>query len=261
MLSLLFPPSLGRIAASARAELLAQWFMRNLGVSLEIGVAPSYEALRTSIERREVDLAWAPPIVCAAVQGSSIAILKAVRSHGSSYRAALVVRAGEAASLRDLRGARTAWVDRLSTAGYLLPMAYLRERMGDPDRLLGSQTFMGSYGRALRAVLDHEADLASVYVSNPSADAFQTSMHELLGEAAPRLRALDFTSESPSDGLVVVDRPSRGEDSLLLQQLRELTNGRRQTLLLTVLDAEALEPARPGDYDALRLFWSPRDHR
>jgi ABC-type phosphate/phosphonate transport system substrate-binding protein len=252
VLSLLFPPSLGRIAASARAELLAQWFLRNLGVSLQIAVAPTYEALRTSIERREVDLAWAPPIVCAAVQGASLAILKAVRSHGSSYRAALVVRTGEASSLRALRGARVAWVDRLSTAGYLLPMAHLRDRLGDPDRLLGSQTFMGSYGRALRALLDREADLASVYVANPSPEAFHISVHELLGEEAPRLRALDFTAESPSDGLVIVDRPERGDDELLLQQLRELTDGRRQTLLLTVLDADALEVARAGDYDALR---------
>lgn len=258
MLSLLFPPSLGRIAASARAELLAQWFLRNLGVSLEIAVAPTYEALRISIERREVDLAWAPPIVCAAVQGSSLAILKAVRSHGSSYRAALVVRAGEVGSLRALRGARVAWVDRLSTAGYLLPMAHLRDRIGEPERLLGEQTFVGSYGRALRALLDREADLTSVYVANPSADAFHVTVHELLGEDAPRLRALDFTAESPSDGLVVVDRPSRGDDELLLQQLRELTNGRRQTLLLTVLDAEALEVARPGDYDALRRILDRR---
>jgi ABC-type phosphate/phosphonate transport system substrate-binding protein len=254
VLSLLFPPSLGRIAASARAELLAQWFLRHLGVSVEIAVAPSYEALRTAIERREVDLAWAPPIVCAAVQGSSLAILKAVRSHGSSYRAALVVRTGEVVSLKALRGARAAWVDRLSTAGYLLPIAHLRERVGDPDRLLGEQVFMGSYGGALRAVLYREADLASIYVGNPSADAFHTSVHELLGEAAPRLRALDFTSESPSDGLVVVDRQSQGEEHLLLHQLRELTDGRKQTLLLTVLDAEALELARPGDYDVLSHF-------
>ncbi len=252
MLSLLFPPSLGRIAASARAELLAQWFLRNLGVSLSIAVAPTYAALRASIERREVDLAWAPPIVCAAVQGTSLAILKAVRSHGSSYRAALVVRAGEASSLKALRGARAAWVDRMSTAGYLLPVAHLRERLGDPERFLSAQSFVGSYGAALRAVLDREADLASIYVASPSAEAFQVSVHELLGDAAPRLRALDFTSESPSDGLVVVDRSSQEGASLLLQQIRELTDGRKRTLLLTVLDADALEPALPGDYDVLR---------
>lgn len=252
MLSLLFPPSLGHIAASARAELLAQWFLRHLGVKADIAVAPSYQALQAAIERHEVDLAWAPPIVCAAVQRTSIAILKAVRSHSSSYRAALVVRAGGRDGLSVLRGARAAWVDRLSTAGYLLPIAHLRERMGEPEELLGEQVFLGSYGRALRAVLEREADLASVYVANPSNEAFQASVRELVGEAAPRLRALDFTSEGPSDGLVVVERTSRADGQRLLRQIREITDGRTHTLLLTVLDAEALEPARPGDYDALR---------
>lgn len=252
MLSLLFPPSLGHVAASARAELLAQWFFRHLGVRASIAVAPSYEALQAAIERREVDLAWAPPVVCAAVQRTSLAILKAVRSHGSSYRAALVVRTGEAASLHELRGARAAWVDRLSTGGYLLPMAWLRERVGEPDDMLGEQVFMGSYGRALRAVLEHEADLAAVYVANPSAEAFHASVRELVGEVGPRLRPLEFTPESPSDGLVVVPRSSPAESEQLLQQIRELTDGRKQTLLLTVLDAEALEPAYPSDYIALR---------
>jgi len=259
VVSLLFPPSLGHIAASARAELLAQWFLRNVGVKAEIAVAPSYGALQAAIQRREVDLAWAPPVVCAAVQDESLAILKAVRSHSSSYRAALVVRAGEARSLADLRGARAAWVDRLSTAGYLLPIAWLRERMGDPEALLGAQVFLGSYGRALRAVLDREADLTSVYVANPSAEAFQASMRELVGEAGPRLRALDFTAESPSDGLVVVARSDRSAGERLLQQIRGLTDGRKQTLLLTVLDAEALEPARPSDYAVLSA--SLRDRR
>jgi ABC-type phosphate/phosphonate transport system substrate-binding protein len=252
VLSFLFPPSLGHIAASARAELLSQWFVRHLGTSVDIAVAPTYEALRMAIEQRRVDLAWAPPVVCAAVQGSSLAILKAVRSHSSSYRAALVVRTGEVTSLEGLRGARAAWVDRLSTGGYLLPMAHLRERGCDPDRLLAEQSFAGSYGRALRTVLDREADLASIYVTAPSSEALQASLRDVVGEAAPRLRALDFTAESPSDGLVIVDRPAHGDNHQLLQQIRELTDGRKQTLLLTVLDAEALEPAASGDYDLLR---------
>lgn len=252
MVALLFPPSLGHIAASARAELLGQWLLVHLGVEVEITVAPTYAALRTAIERREVDLAWAPPVVCAAVQSSSLAILKAVRRHSSSYGAALVVRAGEATTLDDLNGARAAWVDRLSAAGYLLPVAFLHQRGYDTDLLLGEQTFAGSYGRALQAVLDREADLCSIYVANPSNEALRASTRELVGEAASRLQALDFTGESPSDALVVVDRPRHPDSAALLQQIRELTDGRTQTLLLTVLDAEALEPALPGDYDFLR---------
>lgn len=250
VLKLLLPPSLGRVPASARAELLGQWFTRNLGVPIDIQVASSYEELRRTIERREVDLAWAPPFVCAAVQGVAHTILKAVRAGHSSYLSAIVGRSGELHGLESLRGRSAAWVDRLSTAGYLLPVAHLRASGHDPGSLLGEQRFLGSYARALRAVLDREADIAAIYVRASTNEAARDSAHELVGEA-DRLQAIAFTAEVPSDGLVVVDRPEHADIQPIVERLRSLTDGRTHTMLLTIFDAEALVPAARGEYDAL----------
>lgn len=250
MLRLLFPPSLGRVPASARAELLGQWFTRNLGVPIDIQVASSYEELRRTIEHREVDLAWAPPSVCAAVQGVAHTILKAVRAGHSSYLSAIVGRSGELDGLEILRGRSAAWVDRLSTAGYLLPIAHLRASGHDPDSLLAEQLFVGSYARALRAVLDREADIAAVYVRAATNEAAHDSAHELVSEA-DRLEAIAFTAEVPSDGLVVVERSEHTDTQHVVERLRSLTDGRTHTMLLTIFDAEALVPAVRGEYDAL----------
>lgn len=247
----MFPPSLGHIAASARAELLTQWFLRRLGVEVTIDVAKDYEEMRRAISTGQVDLAWAPPVVCAAVQRSSLAILKAVRSGRSSYRAALVARRNEVGSLSDLQGARAAWVDRLSTAGYLLPLAHLRATGFEPDDLLGEQIFVGSYGRAMQALLERQADLAAIYVHNSTHEAAEASLREVVGGDAPRLVALDFTRETPSDGLVIVERPEHSDSHEVLRQIRELTSGNQHTLLLTIFDAEALEQAHDGEYAAL----------
>ncbi|MCA9707180.1 MAG: PhnD/SsuA/transferrin family substrate-binding protein, partial [Myxococcales bacterium] len=219
MLVLMFPPSLGHIAASARAELLTQWFQRHVGVEISIDVAPDYEALHRAIVEGRIDLAWAPPIVCASVQRSCLAILKAVRGGRSAYRSALIVRHGEIHSLEELRGARAAWVDRLSTGGYLLPTAHLRSMGHDPDELLGEQFFVGSYGRALRGLLDREADVASIYVHSATHEAAQTSLRDLLRNDASRLCAVDFTREAPSDGLVVIDRPAHTDSHQVLDQI------------------------------------------
>lgn len=247
----MFPPSLGHIAASARAELLTQWFLRHLGAEVTIEVARDYETLRSAIIEGHIDLAWAPPIVCAAVQRSSLAILKAIRGGRSAYRSALIVRRGEARCLDDLRGARAAWVDHLSTGGYLLPMAHLRSSGYEPEDLLGDQFFVGSYGRALQGVLDREADLTAIYVHNSTHEAAEGSLRELVRNHTARLQALDFTREAPSDGLVVVNRPAHADSHLVLEQIRRLTGGRQHTLLLTIFDAEALEQADVGEYDVL----------
>ncbi len=253
MLALLFPPSLGHLAASARAELLSQWFLRYLGSEVDIRIAPNYQALHRAITEAEVDLAWAPPVICARAQRSALAIFKAVRGGRSMYSSALVVRDGEARSLDELRGSRAAWVDRLSTAGYLLPLACLRDAGHEPEDLLTEQTFVGSYGRALRAVLEREADVTAIYVHDSNQDAAQDTLIELVGGAAStRLCALEFTASSPSDGLIVLDRPAHSDNHLVVEQLKTLTDGSQHTLLLTILDADGLEPAHPGDYDALR---------
>lgn len=249
MLALLFPPSLGHVAASARANLLSQWFTKHLGVDVDIQVAESYEALRGAIEQRTVDLAWAPPFVCAAVQEHAHTILKASRGGQSMYRSAIIARRGELATVEDLPGRHAAWVDRLSTAGYLLPMARLRSLGQEPDEVFASQSFLGSYGRAVRAVLDREADLCAVYVRDATIESVDETLVDLVGET-DMIHAVDFTAEVPSDGLVVVQQPGNTELEDVVQRLRSL---RTHTMLLTIFDAEALEPAQPSDYDELRL--------
>lgn len=258
MLALLFPPSLGHIAASARAELLGKWLSRHFGVEVSIDVAASYKELRSAIENREVDLAWAPPIVCAQVFDSCHSILKAVRGGRSMYRSAIVAREGEAETLAQLQGFDAAWVDRLSTAGYLLPMAHLREHGLEPEELLGTQTMVGSYGRALRAVVEREADVSAVYVHDATHEAVAATVAELVGEEG-RLRAVSFTDEVPSDGLVVVDRGPNSDIKSVMALLRSLSDGRTHTMLLTIFDADALTPAQTTDYDALRTVQGAND--
>lgn len=253
---MLFPPSLGHIGASARADLLEQWFSRHLDVEVRIKVAPTYEALRTSIADGEVDLAWAPPIVCASVQRSCRMILKAVRGGRSMYRSALVVRGGEVKTLGELQGLRAAWVDPLSTAGYLLPIAHLREQGHPPSTLLSAQDHLGSYGQVLRAVVEGEADLCAVYVHDATDESAESSITELIG-GLRGLEALSFTAEAPSDGLAIVERSRDSEIHRLLEPLRTLGRGGTNTMLLTIFDAEGLEPASAGDYAALRKALLP----
>lgn len=251
VLALLFPPSLGRIGASARADLLGKWMARQFGVEVEIDVAPTYEALQEAIATQAVDLAWAPPIICAAVQPQALSILKAVRGGRSMYRAALVTRPGEFTTLAELEGREVAWVDRLSTAGYLLPSAHLHKQGHDPERFFARQHYVGSYGRALRAVADREADLAAIYVHDATDEAAAGSIRELMGPNL-QLQPIAFTDEVPTDGLVVVDRGPNSDVHRVLELLRSLSDGHTHTMLLTIFDAEALEPAQSTDYDPLR---------
>src|SRR5207237_3225171 len=142
-------PSMGP-EARERAPLLERFFTRALGKLVEVSVAQSYDALGKDVLSGKLDAAWAPPFVCARLEamGTRVAA-RGVRQGSAVYRGALVCRVNKPLSLERLEGAKAAWVDRDSVAGYLLPLALLRTRGMDPSKVFFSQDFLGSYRAAV----------------------------------------------------------------------------------------------------------------
>jgi phosphonate transport system substrate-binding protein len=246
-IAMLLPPSLGTLRATARADLLADWLRQRLGFAIEVRVASSYESLARAVLAAEVDLAWAPPSICAQVEAHVPAIYTAVRDGQSSYAAAIVAKDGRFGSVAELRGKRAAWVEPRSTGGYLLAIATLRAEGLDPDRDLAEQSFLGSYGDALRAVVGDRADFTSVFVASPKPYAVLRPLHDLVGSGADDLAAIAFTGRSPCDGLVVTRRLAAAD------WLAPLVDGRETgSYLLLLLEAERLVRASPHAYAALR---------
>jgi phosphonate transport system substrate-binding protein len=202
-LRLALPPSYAKLEP-ARKAWLEQFLGFATSLPVEVTAAPSYDALAASLLSGETSIAWAPPFTCARLENAGIPILvRAIRGGRSSYRGALVCRAGASLNLEYLQGLRAAWVDRESTGGYLLVAAFLKARGLDLDRTFASQQFLGSYQAALNAVIAGQADVASFYA--PPADAGSTlNVEELLPGKGEALRALAFTqSESPNDGVAL----------------------------------------------------------
>lgn len=249
---MIFPPSLGELRATARVEILAAWFHKWLGEAVETEVAQSYAELESRLVGAEAELFWAPPVLCARVENSVRAILKAVRNGRSAYRAALVGRRDDGLTLDKLFGTRAAWVDRLSASGYLLPTNHLRESGIDPDKTFASQVFLGSFNAALQAVVRQEADVAPIHVAAPDEEAARVTIEEALGRGASRLAPFAYSREAPSDGLVFTEKLAADDAESLLEKLAPFTTEPRgQNLLLEVFGAERLERASPGDYAVL----------
>src|SRR4051794_34359155 len=89
------PPSLGSEHAQDRADKLVFFLQTALGKPVEVNVAASYEALAKDLLSGRADAAWAPPFVCARTEAMGVRVLvRGVRLGMSSYRSALVCRAG-----------------------------------------------------------------------------------------------------------------------------------------------------------------------
>ncbi|WP_338863988.1 phosphate/phosphite/phosphonate ABC transporter substrate-binding protein [Myxococcus stipitatus] len=249
------PPSLGNETARERADRLAAFLQRALGKLVEVSVASSYETLAKDLLSGRADAAWAPPFVCARMEAMGVrVVVRGVRRGMSSYRSALVCRAGAGLTVDRLKGTTAAWVDRDSVAGYLLPTAYLKAQGVEPARAFFAQHFTSSYRGALESVLDGKADVASVFCPPASTGlTYTTGVEDVLGAGAGRrFELIAYTDEAPNDGVPV----AMGLAPQLVTALESTLQGLQSSaegvaLLRDIFNAERFEPAPRMGYRAL----------
>src|SRR5262249_47536559 len=129
-----------------------------------------------------------------------------VRGASSTYRAALVARAGRDISLSSLSGLRAAWVDPRSVGGYLLIREHLLLRGIDPDDTFSEQTFVGSHPAVVAAILHGEAAVGAVTVPRLDEASAREAIAQYVGQTASRIAMISFSDEAPTDALVLTRR-------------------------------------------------------
>ena len=125
-----------------------------------------YHRLLEALEMGDVDVAWLPPILAglAVQRGRVLPIALPVRDGAAFYSTALFTRTDAPwKSAEELSGARVAWVDRRSAAGYLVIRAALRKRGIDLERAFGADQFLGAHDAVSRAVHDGDADVGATF--------------------------------------------------------------------------------------------------
>ncbi|MEJ7730865.1 MAG: PhnD/SsuA/transferrin family substrate-binding protein [Polyangiaceae bacterium] len=176
-----------------------EWFLRRwlgAGWLVEARVAESYGELAQLLGSGGADIGWTPPLVGARVEALGGRVLvRVVRGGATTFRAAIVGARRRPVEPRALRGLRAAWVDRESTAGYLLPRAWVRSAGADPDRVFASEAFAGTHQAALQMVLDDRADLTGVFAAAASAPAY-TALDDLPASDRARLNIVGYTMEA-----------------------------------------------------------------
>ncbi len=251
------PPSPSIDAARARAAPFVAALAAR-AIDVELVFAASYDELGDGVLTGALDAAWAPPIVCARVEAAGgVTVLRAVRGGATSYRAALVCRAGPPIELARHAELVAAWTDENSAAGYLLARSWLAGRGIDAIRGFRRALFVGSYEAALCAVADGRADLSSMFASVPAAPPHCT-LDEVDDGLRARLQVFAHTAETQTDGVVLP--PGAPPDTLerLLSGLQALTaDAQGASALRALVGCEELQAVPPRPTSAALQAMAP----
>jgi phosphonate transport system substrate-binding protein len=162
----------------------------------------------------------------------------------STYHGHLFVRRDSGIrGVKDMRGKRMAFVERATTAGYIFPMAYLREHgVRDMGKFFSEYYFAGSHDSTISAVLNGEADVGC---------AKNTIMERVISEnprVAEELVTLVESPQVPSNGLLV----RRSLEQEIKDRLRQALLGMHEDpggrAVLVEFGAEKFIETTVGDY-------------
>ena len=249
--------------ASSDANLRGE-FATLLGdlAEVEVGVTPaeSYADLASKLHEGAVQLAWLSPIpYIALAHTGTVSPLVYHERTDKTYASALLVQAdSHVKRVADLRGARAAWVDRHSAAGYVVPRIQLALARVDPRTELGEQRFFGSHEAVVRAIAAREVDFGATF-AHRAADGTVSGPWSQLPDVAEGVRVLTTFGKIPSDLIVArTDLPMelRVRLTRALRAMNADETGRRVVRELfdierfRLLDAETYESLQAMARDA-----------
>ncbi|OGW28068.1 MAG: hypothetical protein A2X59_03175 [Nitrospirae bacterium GWC2_42_7] len=119
-------------------------------------------------------------------------------------------------TVKDMKVKRMAFVDKATTAGYIFPVAYLKEKgVLDINKFFKETYFTGSHDAAINYVLDRKADIG----------AAKNTIYDSVRKENPRVdKELEILAESakvPSNGLCV----RKGLDKNIKEKLKKALLG------------------------------------
>lgn len=187
---------------TARYRPLGDYIAKKTGIKVKFTILSRYGNIIDRFTTEKLDGAFFGSFTGAmAIQKLGVEFLaRPVNLDGSStYWGYIFVRKDSGIkTVADMKGKRFAFVDKATTAGYVFPVAYLKERgVRDLKTYFRETYFAGSHDAAVYAVLDKKADIG----------ASKHSMYDRVARNDPRVKnELVILAESPkvpSNGLGV----------------------------------------------------------
>jgi phosphate/phosphite/phosphonate ABC transporter binding protein len=239
--------------ANLRGE-LAAFLSERADVELVVREAQSYERLAAMLNDGSAKLAWLAPIPYIALSAAgTIAPLVYNERAKKHYCSALIVPIdSHVRRIAELRGARAAWVDRHSAAGFVVPRIELAKAGVDPRTELAEQTFSGSHEKVAVAVAEGSVDFGATFAHREDSGAV-VGPWAANPDVASRVRVVATFGKIPSDVIVAHNDVPLEVRTRLTRALRSMNAdeiGRR--IARELFDVERFRLLDAEDYAALQ---------
>src|SRR5512139_1139739 len=185
-----------------RYEPLARYLSSRTGTKVELKILPRYGNIIDNFQSSGLDGAFFGSFTYSlahAKLGVEVIVRPLAPDNTSTYHGLIFVRKDSGIrNARDMKGKRFAFVDKATTAGYLLPLGYFHANgITEYKKYLKEAYFAGTHEDAIYDVLDKKADIAAV----------KNTVYDRVAQTDKRvardLIIIETSPEVPENGLAV----------------------------------------------------------
>ena len=209
-------PEMNVFKQMERFKPLSAYLSEQSGIEVEFTILSRYGNIIENFRNKNLDGAFLGSFTGAMAikQIGVVPLARPVNLDGkSTYHGYIYTRKDSGIKdVADMEGKRFAFVDKATTAGYVFPLAYLKEQgVTDPDSFFSDYFYTGSHDASLLAVLNKKADVG----------ASKNTVFDWVRNSEPRIDVeiaiIAKSSRVPSNGLCV----RNDLDTAIAQKLKD----------------------------------------
>ncbi len=230
-----------------RYEPLTGYLSKVIGIKVDLKVLPQYGDLIKNFSSGKFDGAFFGSftyVLAHAKLGVEVLARPESVDGTSTYYGLIFVRKDSGIKTsQDMLGKRFVFVDKATTAGYLLPLVYFRQHgIRNYKTFLKETYFAGNHEDAIYDVLDKRADIG----------AAKNTVYERIARSDPRineeLRILDTSPRVPENGLAVRRDLNPEIKTQLKETLLNMHNTPEGRMILRELGVRRFIETKDDDY-------------
>ena len=262
-LTIQFVPSQAATKLQARAKPLEKILSKRLGIPVHVSMSTDYNTVVEAMKSKKVDVGFLPPdgYVLAHKQGAADLLLQAerygVKQPGGkatnqlvkSYRAEILVKKGsKIKNWKDLKGKSISVQNPTSSAGYVFPVAELKQKGLDVTKSCKLVTVTG-HDQAVLNVLNGDTDAAFVF--EDARNIVKKDNPKIMSQVVP----IYFTKPIPNDTISVIPSMSKSFRKKLAKAFIAVGKSKEgKKVIESVYSHEGYAYAKDSDFNVIRKY-------
>lgn len=262
-LTIQFVPSQAATKLQSRAKPLEKMLSKRLGIPVHVSMSTDYNTVVEAMKSKKVDVGFLPPdgYVLAHKQGAADLLLQAerygVKQPGGkatnqlvkSYRAEILVKKGsKIKNWKDLKGKSISVQNPTSSAGYVFPVAELKQKGLDVTKSCKLVTVTG-HDQAVLNVLNGDTDAAFVF--EDARNIVKKDNPKIMSQVVP----IYFTKPIPNDTISVIPSMSKSFRKKLAKAFISVAKSKEgKKVIESVYSHEGYAYAKDSDFNVIRKY-------